>query len=50
MAAVNLRDIIFIFGCNITLKVAVKSQKCVTKHTPKNDHVKVKENRSLIAS
>lgn len=49
MAAVNLRDIIFIFGCNITLKVAVKSQKCVTKHT-KNDHVKVKENRSLIAS
>ncbi len=40
MAAVNLKDNIFIFGWTITLSCS-KSQNYVTKHTAEKDHVKV---------
>lgn len=42
MAAVNLKDIIFIFGWTVTLSCS-KSQNCVSKHTAENDHAKVKK-------
>ncbi len=40
MAAVNLKDNIFIFGWTITLSCS-KSQNYVTKLTAEKDHVKV---------